>query len=293
MIVSIVIPVAKEGDTLYNRIIKLSKQLNMIAEEQGLKYEVILVTDVFHKPTLRAMMKLAREGVTQSLFLTKRIGKGGSIKNAIPYTRGSYIVLLDADIPVKPTMIQGAVLRAARCRVDLLIANRVYRSHGLLRRLLSIAYNNLVNLLFKTRLKDHQAGFKILSRKAAWVILVGRTRTDGLAYDTEAIVWAKINGYKYDTINVIWQEQRKESTIPPLRAMLTMLADIIVLRLLTLTRKHATFKKVVVGKIIDLNSLNTIGPEYMTIIETQGLKKYLLNLLRKIYIVVAFRRNEK
>ncbi|MET1160151.1 MAG: glycosyltransferase [Thermoprotei archaeon] len=287
---SIVIPVAKEGDTLYDRICSLYKAFNSLARDHGFSYEIILVSDVFHMPTVKAMMRLAKEGIARCLLLTRRIGKGGSIKNAIPYTRGDYVVLLDADIPVKPIIINRAVLLAMNLGIDLLIANRVYRTHGLLRRVLSTAYNTLVNLFFRTGLRDHQAGFKVLSRRAAKIILVKRTRTDGLAYDTEIVVWAKRHGLRYRAVNVIWREQREGSTIPPMRALLTMLADLIMLRLLTLAGKYVALQKLAIGRIIDLGNIHTVGQEFMTVIRASGPKKNLLDVLRKLYIVVAFRR---
>jgi glycosyltransferase involved in cell wall biosynthesis len=288
--ISIVVPVAKEGEDLYKRISSLHDTLSFLARNNGFSFEIILVSDLFHTPTIRALMRLARQGIARCLFLTSRIGKGGSIKNAIPYTRGNYIVLLDADIPVTSQTLYRAVLIAAKTGSDLVVANRVYRTHSPLRRVLSIAYNTLVNLFFKTGLRDHQAGFKVLSRRAAEIILVKRTRTDGLAYDTEVIVWAKKHGFKYLTIDVAWREQRKGSTIPPLRALLTMLADLTILRLVTLAEKYVALQKQAIGRVIDLSNTNTIGQEFMTVIRATGPKKHLLDILRKLYIVVAFRR---
>ena len=290
MMVSIVIPVAKEGEDLYDRVLRLRNLMEVASRELNFFFEIVLVSDVFHIPTLKAMIRLAKQGIARCLFLTRRIGKGGSIKNAVPHTHGDYIVLLDADIPVSIDTISKAVLLAARYRIDLLIANRVYRTHSLLRRVLSTAYNTLVNVFFRTGLRDHQAGFKVLSRRAAEIILVRRTRTDGLAYDTEVIVWAKKHGLRYRAIDVVWREQRIGSTIPPLRALLTMLADLVMLRLLTLARKYVALQKLVIGRVIELNNISTVGQEFMTVIRASGPKKHLLDILRKLYIAVAFRR---
>ena len=40
------IPVAKEGDTLHNRIKALHKELSRLAEKHGITYEIVLVSDV-------------------------------------------------------------------------------------------------------------------------------------------------------------------------------------------------------------------------------------------------------
>lgn len=288
--VSIVVPVAKEGEDLCNRIQAFHSTFNALTSELSLRYEIIVVSDFFHLPTIKAMIRLAKDGIARCLFLTHRIGKGGSIKNAVPYTSGDYIVLLDADTPLSAEVIYEAVLLATRLRLDLLIANRVYRTHNLLRIVLSTAYNSLVNLFFRTGLRDHQAGFKVLSRRTAKIVLAERTRTDGLPYDTEVIVWAKKHGLKYRAVNVVWREQRKGSTIPPMRALLTMLADLVMLRLLTLAGKYVALQKLAIGRVIDLSHNRTIGQEFMTVIRASGLKKRLLDIFRKLYIAVAFRR---
>ena len=288
--VSIVMPVAREGKDLYDRVRILNYELKSRFASRNIAYEIILVSDIFHRPTMVAMIRLAREGVAKCLFLSQRIGKGGSVKNAILYTRGDYIVLLDADIPVSVDILCRAVVLAMSKRLDLLIANRVHRSHSLMRYVLSIAYNSLVNLLFRTSIKDHQAGFKILSRRAARIILLGRTRTDGLAYDTEVIVWTLIHRLRYGAIDVVWREQRLGSTILPLRALLTMMTDLITLRLITFMKRYIMPQKLAIGRVIELKKVHIVGSEFITMMRASGLKKYLLDILRKLYITVAFGR---
>ncbi|MBS7658895.1 MAG: glycosyltransferase [Candidatus Bathyarchaeia archaeon] len=282
---TIIIPVAKEGQGLYGRIQMLNDTLTS-ASING--FEIMLVTDFAHSPTIDAMKKIAKQGLANCFLLTKRIGKGGSIKNVLPYAKGDAIVLLDADMPIDARTLYKALATATRERLDLLIANRVYRAHGLLRRVLSTSYNSVCRLLFRTGLKDHQAGFKVLSRRAA-SILASLVRTDGLLYDTELIVWAKKFKLRRQAMNVVWKEEERESTIMPLRALLTMLTDMFLLRLLIAGIKYVALQRLNVGEIIDLASMRTVGKEYITVIRASGLKKQILNMLRRLYITVAFR----
>jgi len=120
MMVSIVVPVAREGYDLYERIYALHRDLDILARELDISFEIILASDLLHKPTIIAMARLAKAGIAMCLLLTRRIGKGGSIKNAVFYARGDYIVLLDADIPVPAETVCRAVLLASRGRLDLL-----------------------------------------------------------------------------------------------------------------------------------------------------------------------------
>ncbi|MEM2511326.1 MAG: glycosyltransferase [Candidatus Methanomethylicia archaeon] len=290
---SIVIPVAKEGEDIYDRVHLFDRKLKDLSMKYGFLYEIIVVTDVFHKPTLKALMKLAMERTVKCFLLSTRIGKGGSIKNAILFAKGDLIILLDADLPISPEVVYKASLIATKKGVDLLIANRVYREHKFLRQVLSIAYNLIVNILFRTKIKDHQAGFKIFTKKAARIILAGRTRSEGFAYDTEVIVWAKKHSLMSTTVNVVWNECRKESTLPIFRALITMMIDLVLLRLLSISNKYVALKRIPIGHIIDLSCQCIRGYEYMTIVNVSGFKKYIFSLLRLFYIaLIAGSKNE-
>ena len=63
------------------------------------------------------------------------------------------------------------------------------------------------------------------------------------------------------------------------------------LRLLTLARKYVALQKLAIGRVVELsNIIHTIGQEFMTVIRASGPKKHLLDILRKLFIAVAFRR---
>ena len=64
------------------------------------------------------------------------------------------------------------------------------------------------------------------------------------------VVWAKKHGLKYKALDVVWKEQREVSTIPSLRALLTMFADLIVLRLVALVTKYAALQRHPVGDVV-------------------------------------------
>jgi len=283
-LVTIIIPVGREGAGLSDRLRNYISSLAQATPCRGYRFEVILVTDVHDDETLQELRRLTSDGGVKAYMLTKRLGKGGSIKNVLRYARGDTIVLLDADTPINPNTLCRVLRLREAAKADLIVANRLYRSHTLLRRLLSTGYNILVNILFHTGMRDHQAGFKVFTRRAAAILLLGRTRTDGLAYDTELIIWARHLGLRLRVVNVAWLEARKESTIPPLRSMLTMLADLLMLRLITIAGKLASLHRVPVGRVVDLSTGRTVGVEFMTIIEASGVKAHIFNLLRRLYV---------
>ena len=73
---SIIIPVAREGLTLYDRIRLFQKELEKLAREYRFQSEIILVSDVLHAPTIKAMKMLAEQRITKCFLLE------GSVKEA-------------------------------------------------------------------------------------------------------------------------------------------------------------------------------------------------------------------
>jgi hypothetical protein len=65
-------------------------------------------------------------------------------------------------------------------------------------------------VLFLDGIRDHQCGFKAMSREVA-VFLRGNTRSDGLFLDTEMILLCKKSGFPVVEVGVEWSETRKRN----------------------------------------------------------------------------------
>ncbi|MEM1830106.1 MAG: glycosyltransferase [Desulfurococcaceae archaeon] len=284
-----VIPVGREGFELFDRIRVLNLSLKELssASNNHVEFETVLVTDVFDIDTVRSMMAIAKSRLARCYLLTTRVGKGGSIKNVINLLRGDYIVTIDADIPVKPEIILRAPILMRRYNLDVLIAHRVYRNNiSNIRAFLSVAYNCLVNLFFKTGVRDHQAGFKVYSKKAASLLLLKLSRSDDLSYDTEVIVWARKLGLRYAVIPVVWLEKRNRSTIKLSRAIIPMFTYLIALRVSSFLSEYIPANKAVIGKVIDLSNLSVVSSEFATVNYVNDVKYSLFKLLKRLYVTI-------
>jgi len=280
--ISFLIPVFNEGDELIQAILnfrdKIKTQLNN-------SFEFILATDNNDALTREAMKFLHSSIGCKIFFLTSRIGKGGTLKNVLKFASGKVVVFLDADLPVPAHQVAEAIKIVLRDEASMVIGIRRSRTHGSMRKFLSASYNTLVRLLFRTGIKDHQAGFKVLKNSYA-LPLVLSCRTDGLAFDTELIVNAKRQGLSIKTFKVDWKEKRMKSSsnIIPFRAMLTMFIDLFILRLVTWT-KSLKIQLSPIGRILDGN-MNVVDTVYMTILSSNHPR--ILSTLRKLYLAIAF-----
>ncbi|MCX5694998.1 MAG: hypothetical protein NT014_07795, partial [Candidatus Omnitrophica bacterium] len=80
---------------------------------------------------------------------------------------------------------------------------------------ISIIYNALIRLLFRTRIRDHMCGFKAFKKDVA-LKLVEEMGYDtslrrGIFWDTELLVRAIRNNYKIKEIPIWWKERNKSA----------------------------------------------------------------------------------
>ena len=95
MILSIIIPVFNERNTIL-------KLLNKIEKVQGIEKEVVIVDDCSDDGTKEILSNLNKPQY-KVYFPDKNIGKGGAIKTAKNYVSGQIIIIQDADLEYNPS----------------------------------------------------------------------------------------------------------------------------------------------------------------------------------------------
>jgi glycosyltransferase involved in cell wall biosynthesis len=288
MKISVIIPVYNESKIIHENIGKLCRYL----DRSGFEYEVIVCDDCSEDETYKFVKTVATPtGKVVLLRFLKRIGKGGTIRNAVKVANGDVLLVMDADLPINLDRIPQTV-RLARSLNGLVIGIRrivIRGSYGVFRQFLSTGYNGLVRILFKTGIRDHQVGYKALSANVAGKIM-DEVRADGFLFDTEMIVNARRLHIPVRAIDIEWSDKRPigGSKVIPLRAIVTMLMDLIALRFSFVhTKRLLNLKTVCGGMFIDAKS----GATYeITHLYFDIKRRGLMNFLRKIYFTIAFCR---
>ena len=230
---SLIVPVYNEADVVSRNLDLLDRFL----EKKGC--ELIVCDDcsedgTYNRLTAFAELARARSSNPSVLLLRSdaRIGKGGTIKNAVKEARGKVVVMMDVDLPVDLRCIPD-VVRQARICGGVVIGQRSASdrlTQGPLRVVLSLGYNSLARLLFRTGIKDHQCGFKAMKRDVARR-LAESTRNDGYVFDTELIVRARRLNIPVQQVHVKWVDGRpRKSNLRWIRAGLVMMRELIDLR---------------------------------------------------------------
>ncbi|TMI06404.1 glycosyltransferase family 2 protein [Candidatus Bathyarchaeota archaeon] len=274
--VSLILPIYNEGMILLDNVRNLTKTLNRL----GLVSEILLCDDNSNDGTWDAA-ELASSDRVFHLRFSERIGKGATIKNALNAARGEMVVILDADIPVSLPELSGAISLMEEGHQFVIGVRRARPFTRTRRKFLSIGFNTLMNILFRTRVRDHQCGFKLIQRGAADRLfpLIG---TDSFAFDAELIVKARSQGIPITQYEIDWLEKRNglDSSLPAFRTTLAMLIDLIVLRTVSIRSRNLLgvhrvtngfFKNPITGKTL---------PSEITMIGSEN--SNLLNILRKL-----------
>lgn len=223
---SIIVPVYNEADII-------SRTMRCISGYLGPDYELIVCDDASTDGTYDVLRNLADKNPNIRLLgFEKRIGKGGTIKKAVEIADSDLVVYVDADLSASlddlPRLCEAASKKDA-----LVISKRTMRgrlTQGALRLALSIGYNLIVRLIFRTGIADHQCGFKAMNKKVARK-LIAQTSNDGFVFDTELIVRAKRSGIPVEEIQIDWAERRpKRANTRWLRTSFEMMKDLTVLK---------------------------------------------------------------
>jgi hypothetical protein len=163
---------------------------------------------------------------------------GGSVRSAVGRASGEVVAVMDVDLSADlrslPVLVGEARRRGGLVVGERCVADR--STQGFLRVAMSLAYNSLVRLLFRTGVKDHQCGFKAMRTEDARR-LMAKTRNDGFVFDTELIVLARRLGMPVTRVKVRWVDNRRgRPSTRWIRAGVTMMKDLIALKLSDLPR---------------------------------------------------------
>ena len=208
LMISLILPVHNEEDNLKDNFPRIYRALSRLGS-----FEIIIVEDGSADRTLEIAKKYAKMKHVKLISDNKRAGKGRAIKNGIDAARGSIIGFIDIDLAVPLKYLEGAI-RHVRDGSVFVIGNRYDKScnaeRSIKRLIESASYNAFIRLLFGSRVRDHQCGFKFWS--SAFIKKeIKEVKDDRWFFDTELIVRSARKGILPYEMPVEWHEGRKSN----------------------------------------------------------------------------------
>ena len=225
MKLSIVIPCYNEAKDIASNVEKVKNYLS----DKKIDYELLLVNDGSKDNTKEVIESIP--GV-KALSYEKNRGKGGAVKYGIENSTGDYVLFMDADLSTDISAIEKVVELASS--YDVIIGSRhakdsvIKKKQPWTRVFIGWCCRVLVNMLFHTKLKDTQCGFKAMKKEVADKI-VSKQLVTNFAFDVEYIYIVKLNNLSMYELGITWSDDRG-STVSPIRSSFKFFRDIFFIR---------------------------------------------------------------
>ncbi len=214
---SILLPAYNEATQIEHCILAVEAAVKTFCNS----YEIIISEDGSTDGTDHIVAEMAQSNPhLVVLHSPTRLGKGKAVKNAVEASKGRIVFFMDVDLATNLACLPK-LYEVVKHDGGMAIGSRhtrgAYVQRNVKRTLFSLTYNAFVRLLFLDGVRDHQCGFKAMTRSVA-VSVLSNSRSDGYFFDTEMIVRCKQMGYKVTEVPVTWVERNMGgSKVNPVR----------------------------------------------------------------------------
>ena len=202
--VSLVLPAYNEAERLEETVRQTADTLRGITST----FEIIIAEDGSTDGTDRIAEELAEEHLyVKHLHSDERLGRGGALNRAFRSASGDILVYIDVDLATDMLHL-SELIGKIRDGYDLATGSRMMPESDAVRSakrgFASSGFNFLVRTLLKSRLYDHQCGFKAFRRDPLFDLL-DRVADEHWFWDTEILVRAQRSGYRVAEFPVRWR----------------------------------------------------------------------------------------
>lgn len=198
----------------YNEVAGLEKAIDTADAEVSkiaASYEIIVAEDGSSDGTDELARRLSEANRTvRHLHSDKRLGRGRALTRAFWESRGAILAYMDVDLSTGMSSLRP-LIDSIREGWDICTGSRMMQGslvkRSMTRKFSSLAYNQMIRILFDTGVHDHQCGFKAFNRRSLFAIL-GEVEDTHWFWDTEVLAVAIHRGYKIREIPITWVEDR-------------------------------------------------------------------------------------
>jgi len=205
--VSVVLPAYNEAPTIEETVRTTLDTLGAFLKSGT--FEVIVAEDGCDDRTPEIADRLAAEiAAVRRFHSDERLGRGGALEHAFEAAHGDTLVYFDTDLATDMQHLEELVNTVRNGDADVATGSRWIPGNvadrPAKRGIPSKGYNGAVRLFLRTGLRDHQCGFKAVSR-AAFEAVHDDVEDRHWFWDTELLVRAQREGFRVAEFPVDWQ----------------------------------------------------------------------------------------
>jgi len=197
---SILIPAYNEAGNIAGTLqetIKVFKSFNDFRDS----FEIIVVDDGSMDNTseiVNAVINSSPENISLKSYRPNR-GKGYALRYGFNFISGTYVLFLDADLDLHPSLAVEMFMIMQKKGADAVIGSKKNRhssiNYPFIRKFLSSGYYFFIRILFKLPVKDTQTGIKLFRYEVLKKCL-DKVKVDKYAFDLELLLAINKKGYK-------------------------------------------------------------------------------------------------
>ena len=172
--IAILIPVFNEEKSIVELSNELEKACDLISNTHKVNFRIIFVDDGSNDRSVERIIQLKGHQLPiQLISLSRNFGKEAAISAGLEAGKDdSAILIMDADLQHPPALIQKLINEYMNKNVDMVYAFKQSRkTEGLLSRLMSKIFYNLINTNSRFDIPKDAGDFRILSKKVVRSIL--------------------------------------------------------------------------------------------------------------------------
>jgi len=205
MILSIIIPVYNEENTIIEILSKIKKNSSNL-----FKYEVIVVDDGSTDKT-KMLLENNKNLFDKLLINEKNNGKGFSIKKGLSHASGSHIIFQDADLEYNPSDFKKFEKVFSEFDADGIIGSRFNydgytRSHNILNKIGNKVLTFVFNIFFNTTFTDIYSCYFAFKKD---LLSVDDLKTNGFEQHAEILCKIIKKGNKFFEVPISYNGRSK------------------------------------------------------------------------------------
>ncbi|RXA16827.1 flippase-like domain-containing protein [Methanosarcina sp. MSH10X1] len=200
-----VLPAYNEAANLEKAVFVTAETLYKITDH----FEIIIAEDGSTDGTDRIASRLSEQyAYVVHMHSDKRQGRGKALSRAFKSASGEVLCYIDVDLATDMKYLEKLVRAVSTEGYDFATGSRMMcesdAKRPFKREFASRGYNFLVRLFLRSKLCDHQCGFKAFRREALFELL-DEIENEHWFWDTEVLVRAQHRGYKVIEFPVYWR----------------------------------------------------------------------------------------